>query len=239
MASGTAIIEAAAEVVARGRTIAGAVLEASPADVEFVAGRFVVTGTDHGIGILELAAKLRAGVALPDDVPKSLDVAHVTEPIPSAFPNGCHVAEVEIDPQTGTVEVVRYSSVNDFGTIVNPLLVEGQVHGGIVQGVGQAIMEQVAYDADGQLLTGSFMDYAMPRASTAPPMVFESHPVPTRSNPVGAKGCGEAGCAGALTSVMNAIVDALADHGIRHLDMPATPERVWRAIEDARQSRTG
>jgi carbon-monoxide dehydrogenase large subunit len=232
-ASGTAIIEAAAKVVERGRQIASHVLEAAEADIEFSAGRFVIAGTDRGIGVIELAEKLRGGVKLPDGVPSSLDVSHQTEPIPSAFPNGCHVAEVEIDPQTGVVAVVKYSSVNDFGTIVNPLLVEGQAHGGIVQGIGQALMEEVRYDADGQLITGSFMDYALPRAQDAPVMEFVSHPVPAKTNAVGAKGCGEAGCAGALTSVMNAIVDALSVHGIRHFDMPATPERVWRAIAEA------
>jgi carbon-monoxide dehydrogenase large subunit len=236
MASGTAIIEAAAKVVEQGRRIAGAVLEAADSDIEFAAGRFTVAGTDRGIGLLELAAQIRAGLALPEDVPVTLDVAHVSQGVPSAFPNGCHVAEVEIDPQTGVVEVVKYTSVNDFGTVVNPLLVEGQVQGGIVQGIGQILMEQVRYDADGQLLTGSFMDYAMPRAGDVPAMVFASHPVPTRLNPVGAKGCGEAGCAGALTSVTNAIVDALSVFGVRHFDMPASPERVWRAIAQARSS---
>jgi carbon-monoxide dehydrogenase large subunit len=155
----------------------------------------------------------------------------VTGVIPSAFPNGCHVAEVEIDPQTGAVEVVRYGSVNDFGTIVNPLLVAGQVHGGVVQGIGQALMENARYDETGQLLTGSFMDYALPRAADVPREIgVESHPVPATSNPLGVKGCGEAGCAGALASVMNAIVDALSAAGVRHFDMPATPERVWQAI---------
>jgi carbon-monoxide dehydrogenase large subunit len=155
--------------------------------------------------------------------------------IPSAFPNGCHVAEVEIDPDTGVTQVVRYASVNDFGTIVNPLLVEGQVHGGVMQGIGQALMEIVRFDDTGQLLTGSFMDYALPRADDAPSRFdFASHAVPATTNPLGAKGCGEAGCAGALTSVMNAIVDALSAHGVREFDMPATPERVWRAIREAR-----
>ena len=233
MASGTAILEAAAQVVERGRVLASAVLEAAPSDIEFDAGRFLIAGTDRGIDVLELAAKVRAGLAVVEDGPQSLDVSHLTDPIASAFPNGCHVAEVEIDPQTGTVEVVKYSCVNDFGTIVNPLLVEGQLHGGIIQGIGQVIFERTAYDADGQLLTASFMDYALPRASVVPTIHFESHPVPARSNPLGAKGCGEAGCAGALTAVANAIVDALAHLGIRHLDLPATPERVWRAIEQA------
>jgi carbon-monoxide dehydrogenase large subunit len=155
--------------------------------------------------------------------------------VPSAFPNGCHVAEVEIDPDTGKVELVTYSSVNDFGTIVNPLLVEGQVHGGVVQGLGQALLENAVYDGDGQLLSGSFMDYAMPRAHDACDIGFVSHPVPAKTNPLGTKGCGEAGCAGGLASIMNAIVDALSVYGIRHFDMPASPERVWKAIRDAQR----
>jgi aerobic carbon-monoxide dehydrogenase large subunit len=235
-ASGTAIVEAAAKVVEQGKQIASVVLEAAPADIEFIHGRFVIAGTDRAIGILDLAEKLRSGLALPEGMPRSLDVKHATEPIPSAFPNGCHVAEVEIDPDTGAVEVVKYSSANDFGTVINPLLVEGQMHGGLVQGIGQALMEQAVYDADGQLLTGSYMDYALPRAVAAPSFVTEHHPVPCRTNPLGTKGCGEAGCAGALVSVMNAIVDALSEYGIRHIEMPATPQRVWEAIQDAKRS---
>jgi len=221
MMSGAAFAQAAELVVAKGKALAAQALEAAAADIEFVAGRFVVAGTDRSIGLLDLAG----------EKPGSLDVTHVTEVIPSAFPNGCHVAEVEIDPQTGAVEVVRYGSVNDFGTIVNPLLVAGQVHGGVVQGIGQALMENARYDQTGQLLTGSFMDYALPRAADVPLEIgFASHPVPATSNPLGVKGCGEAGCAGALASVMNAIVDALSAAGVRHFDMPATPERVWQAI---------
>jgi carbon-monoxide dehydrogenase large subunit len=236
-ASGTAIVEAAAKVIERGKIIASHVLEAAAADIEFRDGRFVIAGTDRAIGILELAEKLRAGLSLPADEPQSLDVTHTSEPIPSAFPNGCHVAEVEIDPDTGVVDVVKYSSVNDFGTIVNPLLVQGQVHGGVLQGIGQALMENVSYDSDGQILTGSFMDYAMPRAQHAPPAIgFVSHPVAAKSNPLGTKGCGEAGCAGALTSVMNAVVDALSVYGIRHIDMPASPARVWAAIQEAKRN---
>jgi carbon-monoxide dehydrogenase large subunit len=164
-------------------------------------------------------------------------VKHVSEGTPSAFPNGCHVAEVEVDPATGDVALVAYASVNDFGNVINPLLVEGQVHGGVVQGMGQALMELAVYDDDGQLLTGSYMDYAMPRASDAPPIGFLSHPVPAKTNPLGVKGCGEAGCAGGLASVMNAVVDALSEYGITHLDMPATPSRVWQAIEDAKRKK--
>jgi carbon-monoxide dehydrogenase large subunit len=233
-ASGAAIVEASALVVDKGKQIAGHVLEAAPSDIEFAGGKFTIAGTDRSIGIMELADKLRDGLKLPEGLPQSLDVSHAGEPMPSAFPNGCHVAEVEVDPDTGVVEVVKYSSVNDFGTIVNPLLVAGQVHGGVVQGIGQAIMEVTAFDSDGQLLTGSYMDYAMPRAGDVPEIGFTSHPVPATSNPLGVKGCGEAGCAGALTSVMNAVVDALAPYGIRHIDMPVTAEKVWRAINEAK-----
>jgi aerobic carbon-monoxide dehydrogenase large subunit len=236
MHSGAAIVEAAAKVVEQGKQIASHILEAAPGDIEFAHGRFVIAGTDRSIGIMELAERLRSDVTLPEDVPKSLDVSHVSPGVPSSFPNGCHVAEVEIDPDTGVVEVVRYSSVNDFGTVINPLLVEGQVHGGIVQGLGQALLEQAVYDAEGQLLTGSFMDYAMPRAHHAPSFQVEHHPVPATTNPLGVKGCGEAGCAGGLASVMNAVVDALSVCGIRHIDMPATPERVWQAIRGAETS---
>jgi carbon-monoxide dehydrogenase large subunit len=238
-ASGTAIVEGADEVIKKGKQIAGFVLEASAGDIEFGNGRFTIAGTDRSIGIMELADKLRSGLKLPEGLPDSLSVKHVAnEPIPSVFPNGCHVAEVEVDPDTGVVEIVKYNSVNDFGTIINPLLVEGQVHGGVVQGIGQAIMEKTAYDADGQLLTGSYMDYAMPRAGDMPEIGFESHPVPAKLNPLGVKGCGEAGCAGALTSVMNAIVNALSDYGVKNIEMPATPERVWQTIQEAKAQHT-
>jgi carbon-monoxide dehydrogenase large subunit len=230
MMGGAAIVQAADLVVKRGIEIAAEVLEASAGDIEFRDGRFAVAGTDRGIGILDLAKKK----------PAALDVMHVTEVIPSAFPNGCHVAEVEIDPQTGDVEVVRYHSVNDFGTIVNPLLVEGQIHGGVVQGIGQCLMESAQYDETGQLVTGSFMDYALPRSIDVPASIgWQSHPVPAKTNPLGAKGCGEAGCAGALTSVMNAVVNALSEVGIKHFDMPASPHRVWAAIKKAQSENRG
>ena len=239
MHSGTAIVEAAGKVIEQGKQIASHVLEASAADIEFAQGRFVIAGTDRAVGIMELAEKLRAGLNLPEGVPTSLDVRHVSDgPGASTYPNGCHVCEVELDPQTGVIEVVKYASVNDFGTVVNPLIVEGQLHGGVIQGIGQALMEMTVYDEDGQLLTGSFMDYALPRAAESPEVLVVNHPVPATTNVLGVKGCGEAGCAGSLTSVMNAIADALSEFGIRHLDMPATPYRVWRAIEDARAAHT-
>jgi carbon-monoxide dehydrogenase large subunit len=236
MNSGTAIVEASAKVVEQGKAIASHVLEAAVGDIEFARGRFTVAGTDRSIGIMELADKLRAGAKLPADAPQSLDVAHVSNGVPSAFPNGCHVCEVEVDPDTGVIEVVKYTSVNDFGTVINPMLVEGQIHGGVVQGIGQAFLERTVYDDEGQFLTGSFMDYCLPRATDAPPFETIHHPVPAKTNPLGIKGCGEAGCAGSLTSVMNAIVDALSEYGVRHIDMPATPEKVWQAIQAGKKS---
>jgi carbon-monoxide dehydrogenase large subunit len=211
-------------------------MEAAVEDIEFRDGKFEIGGTDRFVGIMELAEVLRSGVAMPEDVPDSLDVQLIAKDLPSAFPNGCHVAEVEIDPETGVVAVVKYSMVNDFGVIVNPLLVEGQAHGGVVQGIGQALMERVVYDEEGQILTGSFTDYALPRASDVLSFTVNSHPVPAKTNPLGAKGCGEAGCAGSLPAVMNAVVDALSVYGIRHIDMPATPLKVWQAIRDAERS---
>ncbi len=233
MASGNAIVAASGMVIDRGRAIAAHMLEAAVPDIEFSAGRFTIVGTDRGIGIMELAAKLRDGLDLSPGLEPTLDVQHDHHTPPSAFPNGCHVAEVEIDPETGVVGVARYVMVNDFGVLINPMLVAGQAHGGVAQGIGQALMERVVYDEDGQILTGSFMDYALPHADALPEFTFSSHPVPARTNGLGVKGCGEAGCAGALPSIMNAVVDALRPLGINHIDMPATPERVWQAINAA------
>lgn len=232
MASGAAIVEASEIVIEKGKQAAAHVMETAVADIEFDDGVFTVAGTDRSIGIMELAAKLKE-MPKAGDVPETLDVTHVFNEAPMAFPNGCHVAEVEIDPDVGTVKFVNYVTVNDFGVIVNPLLVQGQAHGGIVQGIGQAIHEFVAFSEDGQLLSGSFQDYGLPRAEDVPSFAFASHPVPCKTNPLGAKGCGEAGCAGSLPAVMNAIVDALRPLGVSHMDMPATPEKIWRAIHAA------
>ena len=238
MHSGTAIIEASAKVVEKGKEAASYVLEAAASDIEFAHGHFVIAGTDRSITVMDLARTLREGSAKrPPDAPQSLDVHHVSNgPAAATFPNGCHVAEVEVDPETGVVELVKYTCVNDFGIVVNPLIVASQLHGGVVQGVGQALMEMTVYDGDGQLLTGSFMDYAMPRAADLPSFVLAEHPVPAKTNLLGAKGCGEAGCAGSLTSVMNAVLDALAERGIRHLDMPLTPFRIWQALHDVNRA---
>ena len=205
-------------------------LEASAADIEFARGRFTISGTDRSIDIMDLAKRVRDGEAGKD---VSLDVDHVSGDYQSSFPNGCHVCEVEIDPQTGQVQVVAYNAVNDFGTIVNPLLVEGQLHGGVAQGLGQALMEAVSYDSEGQPITGSLMDYALPRATDLPMISVGSHPSPATTNPLGAKGCGEAGCAGSMPSISNAVIDALLEYGpdARQLNMPFTAEKVWRFIQ--------
>jgi carbon-monoxide dehydrogenase large subunit len=235
MYAGSALTESAKLVIARGKEVAAEVLEASVSDIEFEAGRFIIAGTDRSIGLIELAERLRGGLELLEGTPSSLDVDNVGEQmIPNAFPNGCHIAEVEVDPDTGAAQVVRYNAVNDLGAIINPLLVEGQIQGGVVQGLGQALMEQAVYDSDGQLVTGSFMDYALPRAHDTPMIAVASHPVPTKSNPLGAKGCGEAGTSGGLPAVANAVVNALSDYGIRHLEMPMTPARIWQAIEQVK-----
>jgi carbon-monoxide dehydrogenase large subunit len=223
IAAGGAIYASAAAVVDKGRAVAGQVLEAAPEDIEFAAGEFRIAGTDRSIDIMTLAARAR-------DIGEPLDTDLVHDTAPSAFPNGVHVAEVEIDPDTGVTRVVNYTVIDDFGTVINPLLAHGQVHGGVAQGIGQALLEAVVYDEDGQLVTGSYMDYTMPRADDLCDIVIDEHPVPATTNVLGAKGAGEAGVSGALPSVMNAVVDALANDGVTNLDMPATPLRVWRAL---------
>ena len=237
MCSGTAIVEASELVIEKGRIIASHLLEAGLPDIVFEAGVFSVAGTDRTLSVMQIAQKLRAGVALPDDAPRSLDVDHKSSAKPATFPNGCHVCEVEIDPETGVTEIVRYFMVGDFGTVVNPLIVRGQVIGGVVQGIGQCLMEHTVYDAEGQLASGSFMDYAMPRADDAPMFHQEFLSFPATTNPLGVKGCGEAGCAGSLTSIMNAICDALAPYGVDHIDMPATPLAVWEAMQKGKAAK--
>ncbi|WP_028465287.1 xanthine dehydrogenase family protein molybdopterin-binding subunit [Nisaea denitrificans] len=234
MASGAAILEASDIVIDKGKKIAAHVFETAVEDIVFEGGAFQVAGTDRTVTVTELAEQLRGGLDLPEDLPRDLSVKHIFDAAPSAFPNGCHVCELEVDPDTGVVEIDRYNMVNDFGIVVNPLLVEGQAHGGIVQGLGQALMENAVYDSEGQLQTGSYMDYAVPRASDVPSFTFATHAVPATTNPLGAKGCGEAGCAGSLPSIMNALMDALAPLGVKHIDMPATPEKVWAAIQSAK-----
>jgi carbon-monoxide dehydrogenase large subunit len=221
------------QIVARGVQLAAWLLEAAPPDIEFVDSRFTVKGTDRAVGLFEVAA-----AAERSDTPEELrgplaGVSDETMPVPS-YPYGCAVSEVEVDPETGVVEVVRHTSVDDVGRAVNPLILHGQTHGGIAAGVGQALWELCHYDADGQLTSATFMDYALPRADSLPSFTTELSEVPSTSNPLGLRGGGEGGTTPALAAVINAVVDALAELGVEHIEMPATPERVWRAIQAAR-----
>lgn len=233
MASGTAIVAAADAVIEKGRLWAGHVLETAVQDIEFAAGEFRVAGTDRAISVGDLAVRAAAPGDHPEDLPDTLDTELEAETSQPSFPNGCHICELEIDPETGAVRIDRYVAVDDFGNLINPLLVAGQVHGGIVQGIGQALLEGTVYDADGQLLSGSFMDYAMPRADAVPSIELHHYSVPATTNPLGVKGCGEAGTCGAMPTVVNAVLDALAPLGVADIDMPATPEKIWRAIQAA------
>jgi carbon-monoxide dehydrogenase large subunit len=235
---GTALWMAADKVIAKGKKIAAKLLEASEADLVFADSRFTVTGTDRGVSLKEVARAAFQPGQLPPGLEPGLYETGTFVPKQDTWPNGTHVCEVEIDPETGAVTLDRYALVDDVGTIINPLTLKGQIHGGVAQGVGQALMEQIVYDPEsGQLLTATFMDYAMPRADTLPDMVIGSNPVPTALNPMGAKGAGEAGTVGALPVVINAVMDALAPLGVRDFDMPATGARVWSAIQTARAAR--
>jgi len=231
---GKVMVDASDQIIAKGKAIASHLLEAAEADVEFAAGRFTVAGTDRSIGIFEVARAAERG-DVPDDLAGSLAGAGQYVGRLPAYPNGSAVCEVEIDPATGVVVIARYSVVDDVGRVINPMIVHGQTHGGIAQGVGQVLMENCVYDeGTGQLLSGSFMDYCMPRADDLPFFATEGNEVITAGNPLGVKGGGESGTTGALAVVMSAIVDALEMYGITEFQMPATPERVWRAIRDAK-----
>jgi carbon-monoxide dehydrogenase large subunit len=231
---GQAILKTADTVIARGKQAAAEVLEAAVADIGFADGRFTIVGTDRGVDILALAETQRRKAAAGEQA-VTLDAAEVAAIDHHTFPNGCHMAEVEVDPDTGVIELVRYSVCDDVGRAVNPLIVRGQVAGGVAQGYGQAVLEHTVYDPDsGQLLSGSFMDYALPRANEFPDIEVELLEVPCATNPLGVKGAGEAGAVGSPPALINAVVDALQGDGVTHIDMPATPERVWRALEMAR-----
>jgi carbon-monoxide dehydrogenase large subunit len=227
---GSAVMVTCDKVIENGKQLAGHVLEAAAADIEYGDGTFRVAGTDRSIGLLELAGRVASLSRLPDGVPDKLDAYESFTSPEQTFPNGCHVCEVEIDPDTGVVEIVGYAAVDDCGTVVNPMIVHGQVHGGVAQGLGQVLGEHAVYDDDGQLLAGSFMDYPMPHADTMPAMKLGFHPTRCTTNPLGAKGAGEAGTTGALPATMNAIIDALAPRGITAFDMPATPLKLWTAL---------
>jgi len=231
---GASLVQAADKLIAKGRRIAAHLFEAAEADVEFADGVFSVSGTDRRLGIEEVArAAFDPARQAPGVEPGFDESGHFTPPQPT-FPNGCHVCEVEIEPDTGHIDILRYLVVDDFGTIINPMLLAGQVQGGVAQGVGQAMLERTVFDPEtGQLLTGSLTDYCIARAEDLPAIEFSYNIVPCRTNPIGVKGAGEAGAIGAPPALVNAVVDALGELSIAHLDMPLTPERVWQAIQAA------
>jgi len=236
---GSAVTRATEKIIERGRKIAARLLEAAPEDIIHNRdGKFTVTGTDKSVTFANVARAAYVPRQLPPGMEPGFSEEAAFTPPSVTFPNGSQICEVEIDEDTGVVSIVRHSVVDDVGKMVNPMLVKGQIHGGVVQGLGQGLYEELTYDSStGQLLAGSFMDYAMPRADDMPTFDVDAHEVPTKVNPLGAKGVGEAGTVGALPALLNAVNDALAPLGVRHLDMPVTPERVWRAIQDAKARR--
>jgi carbon-monoxide dehydrogenase large subunit len=231
---GSAVLAASERIVDKGKALAAHFLEAAEADIEFKDGTFAIAGTDRRMTIAEVARLSHTPGKVPKGMSAGLDESANYTPPEFTYPNGCHIAEVEIDKATGVTQVVRYTVVDDFGTVINPLLLEGQVHGGTVQGIGQALYERTIYDGDsGQLVTGSLMDYCLPRADDVPFFAFRYNEIPTKANPLGVKGAGEAGAIGAPPAVINGLVDALSAYGVRHVDMPATPEKVWRLLNQA------
>ena len=234
---GSAVAKAVEKIILKGKRIAAHLLETAEADIDFADGRYGVVGTDRAVEFLDVAKTAFIPSKLPKGIEPGLFETASWAPEVYNFANGCHICEIEIDPETGQVQIVRYTGVDDVGVELNPLLVKGQIHGGIAQGAGQALMEDMIYDPEtGQILTGSFMDYCMPRAADFCSFDLASHPVPTATNPLGVKGAGESGTVGAIAAVMNAIHDALAPLGIRNIAMPATSEKVWRAIQAARKA---
>ncbi len=235
MVGGAALKAASAAIIAKAKTMAAALLEAAEADLDFAAGAFTVIGTDRRIALTEVAKAFYRAGGITDQLGVGLEASGTYGSDPPNHPNGCHVCEVEIDPETGVATVARYVVVDDAGTLINPLICEGQVHGGLAQGIGQALREEIVYDRQsGQLLSGSFMDYGMPRAEDFPSFEVAFEPVPCRTNPLGVKGIGEAGAVGSPPTIINAVLDALRPLGVTELDMPATPFALWQAITRAR-----
>ncbi len=222
MSQGSVSVEAAGIVIRKGLALASEALEAAEADIAYAEGAYRIAGTDRVVTLTDLARS----------TPGALD-SRAELPAPRAFPSGAHVAEVEVDPDTGMTELVRYVSIDDCGVVINQTLLEGQIWGGLLQGLGQVFGEICLYDEDGQMLSGSFMDYAMPHADLAKRVTIQTILVPSPSNQLGVKGVGEAGTVGSLPTTMNAIMDALRPSGVAHLDMPASAQRVWQALEDA------
>jgi len=224
LAVGGVIYLGAQELVKKGLALAAEKLEAAQADIEFAEGHYRIKGTDRRISLVDLV----------NANPGKMDLAYANK-FGSCFPNGCHIAEVEIEPETGMAQVVSYVACDDAGNIINHQIVEGQVQGGLAQGAGQVFSEVAVYDESGQLLTGSFMDYAMPRPGEIAGLRLLDHPVPTQLNPLGAKGVGEAGVTGSMPALMNAVVDALQGAGVKRFEMPATPRRVWESLQSAKR----
>jgi aerobic carbon-monoxide dehydrogenase large subunit len=232
MTVGTALVRATETLVEKGKKLAAEALEAAEADIVYEGATFTVAGTDRRISLFDLAERAKE-LKKRGDIAEDLDT-RVTADAPQTFPNGCHIAEVEVDPATGNVDIVEYTAVDDCGNVLDHTIVEGQLHGGLAQGFGQALMEHTVYDSDsGQLVTGSFMDYAMPRADIMPRLTAVEQSVPATTNPLGVKGVGEAGTTGSLAAVMNAIADAIPGGAGARLDMPATPAKVWAACKEA------
>jgi carbon-monoxide dehydrogenase large subunit len=229
--AGAAFQMAATKVIEKARKIAAHQMKLAPEDLNFAEGVFSSTKTNQTMTMKEVAIIAPEQSKLPQDMEPGLVATAVFKTATQNFPNGCHTCEIEIDMETGVPHIVRYNVVDDVGTVINPNLLHGQIQGGIAQGVGQALMEDIQFDAGGQMVTASFMDYAMPRAHNLCEMHVESNPVPTKTNPLGTKGAGEAGCVGALPAVVNAVVNALSEFGVTHIEMPATSERIWRAMQ--------
>jgi len=238
---GNALKAASEALIEKAKLMAATLMEADAADLEFKDGQFRVVGTDKAIGIIDVAkASFAPGGPLTDRFGIGLEASGSFSPTPPSHPNGSHVCELEVDPETGEVVVDRYFVVDDLGRVLNPMIVRGQIHGGVVQGLGQALFEHQVYDSQsGQLLSGSFMDYGMPRADTMPAIDAELEEVPCKTNPLGVKGIGESGTIGAPPTVINALIDALAPLGVDRIDMPATPMRVWQSIAQARAAPVG
>jgi carbon-monoxide dehydrogenase large subunit len=230
---GNALKKAADAIIEKAKPMAAHLMEAAVGDVEFKDGRFGIVGTDRSMALTDVAKAFYRPAHLPKQFDVGLEAAGSFASEPPNYPNGCHTCEVEVDPESGAVAVMRYAAVDDVGKIMNHLLCEGQVHGGVAQGIGQALMEEVIYDSSGQLVTGSFQDYCMPRADDFPDLISELTEVPSTTNPLGVKAAGEAGCTGAPPAVIGAILDALKPLGVDHIDMPATPSRVWSAMRQA------
>jgi carbon-monoxide dehydrogenase large subunit len=232
---GSAVAIATDRIITRAKAFAAHLLGLDVADIAFDEGIFSSAKTNRTLAIKEVAKLMMEPGQGPRDADVGLSASATYTAAAQNFPNGCHICELEIDEETGAVEIQRYVVVDDVGTVVNPLLLKGQITGGVAQGVGQILMEDIRFDRDGQMLTGSFLDYAMPRADDFSTLEIESNPVPTKTNPLGVKGAGEAGCVGAMPAVANALVDALSHLGIRHVEMPATPERLWRSIAERKR----